>query len=264
MPCGVIGSGVYDIEDYAIVVSNVQSLVKHIDKIAKEFGTVIVDECHHIPATTFTNITDKLHARYRIGLSGTMIRKDGKHILFPDYFGTVVHQPPPSDTMTPVVKIINTGITLDPKLGWADKITKLTQDDEYICFVSNVAKTQMLKGHSVLKIGEKCVLVTGSTSKEERDTAKEQLLSGEKMCVAGSRQIFSEGISINILSCVILAIPISNDSLLEQIIGRVMRQHDNKLPPLVIDMNFAGWSDKKQNNDRLGLYLRKGWDIQTV
>lgn len=239
---------------------------------------LLVSNCHHIPATTFSTVIDKIHARYRIGLSGTMTRKDGKHILFNDYFGSKVIQPPASDTMVPTVKIINTGITLDPKASWTEKITKLVQNDDYVEFVSNVAKTQMLKGHSVLviadrveflekvheQVGERSVLVTGSTTKEERDTAKAQLLSKEKLCVAGSRQIFSEGISINILSCVILAVPMSNDALLEQIVGRVMRQHEGKLNPLVIDMNFSGWADKKQNNDRLGLYLRKGWVIDTV
>jgi superfamily II DNA or RNA helicase len=107
-------------------------------------------------------------------------------------------------------------------------------------------------------------LVTGETSFEQRQKAKQQLLNKEKMCVAGSRQIFSEGISINVLSCVILAVPMSNDSLLEQIVGRIMRPYENKLSPLVVDIQFAGWVDKKQNNDRLGLYLRKGWEVETV
>jgi hypothetical protein len=55
----------------------------------------------------------------------------------------------------------------------------------------------------------------------------------------------------------------SNDALLEQIIGRIQRQHpDKKTPPEVLDMQFAGWADKKQNNDRLAVYMRKGW--QTI
>jgi superfamily II DNA or RNA helicase len=84
------------------------------------------------------------------------------------------------------------------------------------------------------------------------------------MCIAGSRQIFSEGISINSLSCVILAVPIANDSLLEQIVGRIQRQHEDKLIPVVLDMQFSGFMDKKQNRDRLGFYMRKGWNIELV
>ena len=113
-------------------------------------------------------------------------------------------------------------------------------------------------------VGETCLLVTGDTTFEERQYAKQQILAKEKMCIAGSRQIFSEGISINILSCVILAVPMSNDSLLEQIVGRIMRPHEGKRHPLVVDMQFAGYADKKQNTDRLGLYLRKGWEVVAV
>lgn len=276
MECGVIGSGKYDIEDHAIVVGNIQSITKHLDKIAKEFGTVIVDECHHTPASTFVSLLDALYARYRVGLSGTMKRKDGKHVLFADYFGHIVHTPPASDTLVPKVRVIKTGITLKPNAPWTEKINDLCSNEEYRHFIANVAKAQIAKGHSVLivadrveflekvceYVGDQCVLVTGQQG--DREKAKQQLLSREKMCVAGSRQIFSEGISINILSCVILAVPMSNDSLLEQIVGRIMRLHEGKLDPIVIDMHFAGYADKKQNNDRLGLYMRKGWEVISI
>lgn len=275
---GIIGGGRIDHEDHFITIANVQTLVKHAESLSKEFGTIILDEAHHCPATTFASIVDAFQARYRLALSGTMIRKDGKHIVFKDYFGSHVVKPPQSNTLVPTVKIVKTGITLKPGAAWVDKITELANDDGYQRFIAAAALTQMDKGHQVLVIadrveflkkvseyvGEQCVLVTGETTFEERQSAKAQLLSGEKTCIAGSRQIFSEGISINSLSCVILAIPMSNDSLLEQIIGRVQRLHENKLDPLVLDMQFQGWADKKQNNDRMGFYMRKGWKVVTV
>jgi superfamily II DNA or RNA helicase len=209
-----------------------------------------------------------------------MIRKDGKHKMFPDYFGTKIYQPPQSDTLTPVVKLLKTTHKLNPNLPWAERVTELLTTDEYIRFVAAAALAQIVAGHSVLVmadrveflkqvaeyVGETCVLVTGDTDYAAREKAKQQLLNKEKMCVVGSRQIFSEGISINILSSVILASPIgSNDALLEQIIGRIQRQHpDKKTPPEVLDIQFAGYTDRKQNNDRLGLYLRKGWEVVTV
>jgi superfamily II DNA or RNA helicase len=278
MPVGVIGSGKVDWEDHAITVANVQTLVKHSAKLAKEFGTVILDEAHHCPANTFSQLIDDFHARYRIALSGTMIRKDGKHVMFPDFFGDKVYKPPQSHTLNPEVKLIQTGITLKPGATWVEKINALTEDPDYQAFISQLAKIQVTLGHQVLVIadrvgflqkvkeyvGETCVLVTGETNFEQRQQIKQQLLTKEKMCIAGSRQIFSEGISINSLSCVILAVPIANDSLLEQIVGRIQRQHDDKLQPVVLDMQFAGYQDKKQNRDRLGFYMRKGWDIELV
>jgi superfamily II DNA or RNA helicase len=278
MQAGTIGGGSMDWEDHAITVANVQTLVKHSAKLAKEFGTIILDEAHHCPASTFSQLIDDFHARYRVALSGTMIRKDGKHIMFADFFGSKVYKPPQSHTLNPEVKLIQTGITLKPGATWVEKINDLTEDQDYQTFIAGLAKIQVGLGHQVLVIadrvgflqkvkeyvGETCVLVTGETNFEQRQQIKQQLLTKEKMCIAGSRQIFSEGISINSLSCVILAVPIANDSLLEQIVGRIQRQHEDKLVPVVLDMQFSGFMDKKQNRDRLGFYMRKGWDIELV
>jgi hypothetical protein len=276
MEPGIIGGGVFDIDDRAIVVGNIQSIVKHLPALSKEFGLVILDEAHHCPASTFSTTIDTFHARYRIALSGTMIRKDGKHVVFNDYFGSAVLKPPEANTLKPLVRIVKSGITLKPGATWVEKINDLCENERYVKFISEIAQLEILNGHSVLiiadrveflrkvkeDVGETCLLVTGSEG--DRDLAKEQILSGEKRAIAGSRQIFSEGISINRLSCVILAIPMSNDSLLEQIVGRIQRKFPDKLDPLVVDINFAGYADKKQNNDRLGLYMRKGWQITTI
>ena len=278
IPAGVIGGGSMDWEDHAITVANVQTLVKHSAKLSKEFGTIILDEAHHCPASTFSQLIDDFHARYRIALSGTMIRKDGKHVMFADFFGNKVYKPPQSHTLNPEVKLIQTGITLKPGATWVEKINNLTEDEDYQAFIAGLAKIQVALGHQVLVIadrvgflqkvkeyvGETCVLVTGETNFEQRQQIKQQLLTKEKMCIAGSRQIFSEGISINSLSCVILAVPIANDSLLEQIVGRIQREHEDKLVPVVLDMQFSGFMDKKQNRDRLGFYMRKGWNIELV
>jgi superfamily II DNA or RNA helicase len=275
---GLIGSGTFDVEDHFIVVGNVQSIVKNLDKINKEFGTIILDEAHHCPATTFSQTIDTFHARYRLALSGTMQRKDGKHVIFQDYFGTTVFKPEQANTINPVVHLVKSNIALKHNVPWVEKINELTQSEYYRKYISALASYHIAAGHSVLVVadrveflekvkeyvGETCLLVTGDTSFEERQYAKEQILAKQKMCIAGSRQIFSEGISINILSCVILAVPMSNDSLLEQIVGRIMRPHPGKLDPIVVDIQFNGWADKKQNNDRLGLYMKKGWEIVSV
>jgi superfamily II DNA or RNA helicase len=272
---GIVGSQQFDIEDHFIVIGNIQTLAKKIPELSKEFGTVIMDEAHHCPATTFAETVDAFPARYRIALSGTMIRKDKKHILFKDYFGDHILKPEQANTMIPTIYTVKTGITLKPDATWVEKINDLMMNESYRKAIAAISLREMSKGHAVLLvasrveflarvkeyIGEDCLLVTGDTSFEDRKTAKEQLLSGEKHAIAGSRQIFSEGISINRLSCLILAEPMSNDSLLEQLIGRVQRMFENKLDPIVIDMQFAGRNDRKQNNDRMAFYLKQGWEI---
>lgn len=278
IPIGIIGSGKFDIEDHCIVVANIQSLVKYITQISREFGTVILDEAHHVPATTFTEVIDSLYARFRIGLSGTMDRKDGKHVLLTDFFSDRVHKPPVDNTLEPIVHIMRPGVYLEPGLAWAQKINKLLYDKDYQEFVANLSLRLISEGHSVLiiasrveflervkdLIGETCVLVTGTTNETQEARARiaEQINSGEKMSIAGSRQIFSEGISINRLSAVILAEPMSHSGLVEQIIGRVQRQHPKKLNPEVFDVNFSDHASKSQNQARLAFYLQKGWDVR--
>lgn len=275
MECGIIGSGKFDI-DHVIVIGNIQTLSKELPNIAKEFGTVIVDECHHVTATTFSAFLDGMYARYKIGLSGTMNRKDGKHILFKDFFGLQLYQPPQENTMVPRVRIVQTGIGMSEGDAWAVKVNKLLYDPHYQALVAVIAAKEIAKGHKVLiiadrveflqnvgeLIGEDCVCIVGETTFEQRNELKRQVEDGEKSCIAGSRQIFSEGISVNILSCVILASPMANDSLLEQIVGRIMRLKEGKLSPLVIDLNFNSPSDKRQNKMRLGFYNRKGWEVE--
>ena len=278
MEPGIIGSGAFDIEDKAIVIGNVQTVTKMLPEISKEFGTIILDEAHHVPATTFAKIIDSSYARYRIALSGTMLRTDGKHVIFKDYFGETIIRPPQSHTLNPTIKILKTDISLPTTLPWVQKINTLLYDEEYQEFIANAAKTQIAKGHSVLVvadrvefltnvkdlIGESCILITGETDYDTRKQLIAQVEAGEKMCVAGSRQIFSEGISINRLSCVILAVPTSNPISLEQIIGRIMRLHPDKLDPVVLDVNFKSAPERKQDTARLAFYVSKGWTVQKL
>lgn len=274
--CGIIGSGQLDYKGHAITVANVQTLNKHLQLLSKEFGTVITDECHHSISTTFTITLNAFHSRYKIGLSGTLSRKDGKHILFKDCFGSNVVLTKGENRMVPSVKVIQSGFATDASLGWADRVTGLLSNTNYQNFIADLAHVFMDDGHCVLilgdrvefldnlgtLIGDRCVVITGKT--KDRETIVYKTLAGEFDCIAASTKIFSEGISVNRLSCVILAGPINNDSLLEQIIGRVQRFFEDKLDPVVVDIQFSGYGDKKQNESRYGFYMRKGWDIESI
>ena len=50
---------------------------------SKNYGMVIVDECHHVPAFSFEQILKGVHAKYVYGLTATPTRQDGHHpIIF--------------------------------------------------------------------------------------------------------------------------------------------------------------------------------------
>ncbi|MDR2581231.1 MAG: DEAD/DEAH box helicase [Fibromonadaceae bacterium] len=64
-----------------IDIAVMQSIVKKnkVEEWVAEYSQVIVDECHHISAASFEQIIRKCPAYYRLGLSATIIRKDGQH-----------------------------------------------------------------------------------------------------------------------------------------------------------------------------------------
>jgi superfamily II DNA or RNA helicase len=130
-------------------------VVKLVKDLEKTFGTVIMDEAHHVPAATFTKVIDNMHCKYRIALSGTMERKDGKQILFRDIFGAKIFKPPQNNTINPIVKVIKTGIHTLPGAPWVKKINALLYDDNYQEFIARIARTQIDKGHKVLIIADR-------------------------------------------------------------------------------------------------------------
>ena len=276
---GVIGSGLFNI-NAPIVVGNVQTLYKKRENISKEFGTIIVDECHHIPANTFNRIVDASYARYKIGLSGTVERKDGRHVLLPDYFGTTRFTPPRENYMVPSVDVIQSKIRFmdGARTPWALRVNDLVQQEEYGQLIALLAATYHKKGHKILllsdrvnflkriaaTLGDYCEIITGEISTEERESRIKRINAGEVNILLGTQSIFSEGISVNPLSCLILATPVNNTPLLTQLIGRVVREYPNKKAPVIVDINLRGKTAEKQAQFRLGHYIKEGYQVNFI
>ena len=80
----------------------------------------------------------------------------------------------------------------------------------------------------------------------------------------GTQSIFSEGISLDILSCLILGTPVNNEPLLTQLVGRIIRRYEDKKQPTVVDINLVGKPASRQANARLGYYIKQGYEISTL
>ena len=62
-----------------IDVAMIQSLSRKetVDDFVAEYGQVIIDECHHLPAVSFERVLSQVKARYVVGLTATPQRRDG-------------------------------------------------------------------------------------------------------------------------------------------------------------------------------------------
>ena len=61
------------------------------------FGLLVVDEAHHLPAATYRRIARHVDAPYRLGLSATPERADGRHVDLAALIGPEVYRRLPAD-----------------------------------------------------------------------------------------------------------------------------------------------------------------------
>jgi superfamily II DNA or RNA helicase len=75
-------------------VAIIQSLVRkgEVSDLVADYGHLIVDECHHLSAVSFEAIARAAKAKYVLGLSATVTRKDGHHPIIFMQCGPIRHR----------------------------------------------------------------------------------------------------------------------------------------------------------------------------
>ena len=124
-------------------------------------------------------------------------------------------------------------------------------------------RVQFLKSCAELT-GDKAICVTGEVPHEEREELLDEIKYGSKNVLYGTQAIFSEGISLDNLSCLILGTPINNEPLLTQLVGRVIREKEGKISPVILDIHLKGNTAKRQASNRMGYYMKQGWEIRYI
>jgi len=74
-----------------ITVTTYQTAFRHIGELWDKFNLIIIDEVHHLPADKFRTIAENCIARYKLGLSATPYREDGRHEYLFSLMGGVVY-----------------------------------------------------------------------------------------------------------------------------------------------------------------------------
>ncbi|MEB3355506.1 MAG: DEAD/DEAH box helicase family protein [Synechococcales bacterium] len=92
---GVLGGGSRDRSP--ILVATYDSAAIHAEQIGNRYALLICDECHHLPSD-FNRVTAEFAiAPYRLGLTATPDRSDGRHVDLDGLLGRVVYQRSPED-----------------------------------------------------------------------------------------------------------------------------------------------------------------------
>jgi superfamily II DNA or RNA helicase len=77
MEVGLIGGGYHEPLDLAV--ATYDSAARHMDRLGDRYGLLIFDEVHHLPSEFYRAIAEFSLAPYRLGLTATPERTDGRH-----------------------------------------------------------------------------------------------------------------------------------------------------------------------------------------
>lgn len=90
VPVGVIGGGEHTLAP--LTVTTYDSAYLHMENIGNRFGLVIFDECHHLPSESYALAARQCLAPFRLGLSATPERADGREDLLVRLIGPTVYR----------------------------------------------------------------------------------------------------------------------------------------------------------------------------
>jgi superfamily II DNA or RNA helicase len=89
-PIGLVGGGEHDVQP--LTVTTYDSAFLHMEHLGARFGTVVFDECHHLPSAAYALAARACIAPFRLGLTATPERADGREAELASLIGPVVYR----------------------------------------------------------------------------------------------------------------------------------------------------------------------------
>ena len=250
-----------------IDIALMQSLVREgvVSDLVADYGHVVADECHHLSAVSFEAIAQQAKARFVLGLSATVTRKDGHHPIIFMQCGPVRHR---VDARTQaaarpfehMVIFRRTEFRIprnqpDEKPPIQDLYAKLTQDSPRNDLIFDDILSALEAGRSPVVITERkdhlemlagrlskfaknVVVLRGGMSAQRTRTASETLRAisdGEERVLVATGRYLGEGFDDARLDTLFLTMPISWRGTLAQYAGRLHRLHAPKRDVVIYD-----------------------------
>jgi superfamily II DNA or RNA helicase len=254
---GQVGDGRRDIRPITVAIVNTAR--RHLNELVPACGHLLVDECHRVPATLFTETVSAFDSHYMLGLSATAFRRDDSMTrLIYMYMGERVHR---VDSNT----LAASGAVLQPELiqkkttfnyrfqgDYAKLLKALTEDRGRNALI--LADTLKLARQSdrgtVLLVSDRrahceffaeglaaegvaVALLTGQTGKDEREQIVVDVQAGRLQVLVATVQLIGEGFDCPGLSTLVLATPIKFEGRLLQVAGRIVRPAAGKKAVIV-------------------------------
>ncbi|MCX6812413.1 MAG: DEAD/DEAH box helicase family protein [Candidatus Berkelbacteria bacterium] len=251
---GQLGSGKKSVGKQ-ITVAMIQTLYRLDNKKIKDkFGTIVVDECHHLPAKMFRQVIGKFNPYYLYGLTATPERKYHDENLIFIFLGQILQtiENAPVEDETDIfldeqpknlqLKVIETDFSVPFFVEFKNAQIVLKM------LVCNTGRTEQIVGDVVseAKTGAKCLVLTerrdqaeiltsylknlvdvitltGELSERKKKERLKLVERGKFQVIVATGQLLGEGTDIKGLDSLFLVYPFSFHGKLIQYIGRITR-----------------------------------------
>lgn len=233
-----------------------------VKELVRNYGMIIVDECHHISAVNFERILKYANAEYVYGLSATPVRADGHHpIIFMqcgplrylvdaksqakkrDFSHTVIQRFTSFRCMPPGEKAIT---QLYSELASSELRNKQITDDALniaehgrtpIILTERIEHAAVLSSQLSVKCANVITLVGTMSAKEKRETMTKlgNIPDSEPLIIVASGKYVGEGFDFPRLDTLLLAMPIAWKGKVSQYTGRLHRNYEGKTEVRIYD-----------------------------
>jgi superfamily II DNA or RNA helicase len=290
---GMMGGGKNSLKGI-IDIAVMQSVSREgeVNDLVKDYGMVIVDECHHVSAFSFEMILKKVNAKYVYGLTATPSRKDGHHPIITMQCGPIRYR---DDAKNQAEKrpfdhfVIPRFTSFKVPLWWEKEEKDLSITELYAEIVENEVRNQLIIDDIIHchQNGRNCLLLTERTAhvelltkelrkqipdvislmgtmgiKETRKAMRQiaDLPKDKSLTIVATGRYIGEGFDEPRLDTLFLAMPISWKGTLQQYAGRLHRLFDGKNEVQIYDYaDIHVRMFEKMYNKRLSGYASIGY-----
>jgi superfamily II DNA or RNA helicase len=264
-----------------ITVAMIQSLEKVLDSaeqpgLSNAFGTVIIDECHHIPAESYQRVVSKLNSYYLYGLTATPFRKysDGKLIFI--HLGEIIHEIKAPEVQNQkgtqvIIRDTDLFVPFNTKTDKFETLFKiLIHDSTRNQLILSDVISQLIKGKKVVIVTERkehiislqqylkqnydTIALSGEDSELNKKSKWAAIKNGDFQALITTGQYFGEGTDIQNIECLFLVYPFAFEGKLIQYIGRVQR---SEISPVIYDYRDHKISYLERLFQKRNLYYKK-------
>lgn len=268
-----------------IDIVTIQSLAayKGIDEIVKKYGLIIIDEAHHLASPSYERLIRKFHAKNIIGLTATLKRSDGLEDIVTTMIGPVITEvSSDSKKIRRLLTVRLTGfkVSLEDELTINDSYQKLYENKERNEMITKDIKTSFEMNKNILvltdrmshidilekeisKITKSLLVVHGRLKAKEKNNFNEKLMNQkEPFIILATGKYIGEGFDDDRLDTLFLTMPFRWKGTLQQYVGRLNRERQNKHEIQVYD--YADIGVRYFSNmylERLKGYRKMGYEI---